>query len=1120
MQQLPPYINKQPLNVQEGEVHGQLTEIDGESFYCIENYNLMRPFLMSIVSSGDLWLYLSSNGGLTAGRQNYDNTLFPYNTDDKIHTSHMTTGPFTVIRVKETNRKVIWEPFSEKDAGLYQIQRNLYKNLPGNKVIFEEINHTLRLTFRYAWMSSDEFGWIRKPVLKNHSDQPREMEIFDGLLDILPWGITRQTQSTMSTLMDAYKVSEYLPEKGMALYYMSSIPVDRAEPSEALRSNVVWSTGITPGSVMLSHGQLGQIRRGDKVNGEQKIFGEKSAFILNAPIKLKAKGQAQWSIIADVAKDSSGILSLINRIGKSQDPELLVEISAKADSEKLASMVARADGKQQTGDPLSDRRHFSNTLFNIMRGGIFADDYRINIRDFLDHLHKSNPVIWEKYSEDLKNRGEITNLDGLQNYANKSGDRHLQRLTKEYLPLSFSRRHGDPSRPWNYFDIHVKNPDGSPSLNYQGNWRDIFQNWEALGFSYPAYLPGMITRFLNASTADGYNPYRITRDGFDWEVPEPDNPWASIGYWGDHQVAYLLRLMEMQEKFFPGKLAEGLNDRHYVFANLPYRIRPYAEICKDPQDTIIFDSALHHHLLKRREAEGNDGKLMHQENGELQQACFLEKIQVSLLTRLSNFVPEAGIWLNTQRPEWNDANNALAGYGTSMVSLYYIRRMVDFLIKIVRQSKEESFFMSDEVVDFHQAISKILRNNKQLLARGFRNEERKKITDQLGKAGERYREMVYRGFSGSENELDRQSLINFYSLVSDYLDQSIKINRRADGLYHSYNLMDIQEDRISINQLYLMLEGQAAILGSGILSPGNTLQLIKALFDSALWRADQQSFMLYPFRDLPGFLDKNIIPGKKVLQSQLLQHLLNIGNTDIVKQDETGGYHFNASLKNANALKKALGNLSGRINPDLVSEETPMVLELYESVFKHRFFTGRSGSFYKYEGLGSIYWHMVSKLLLALGERIIDFAKEQPDDANIPELKAYYYRIKAGIGIHKKPEDYGAFPTDPYSHTPLMMGAQQPGMTGQVKEDFLSRFNELGLIVDEGIVHLLPVLQQNDDFNEKGEASFGFCGSEILLKRNEKEVSAELKSHASSPVAFKGNKLSGEVSGKVFRRLL
>ena len=59
------------------------------------------------------------------------------------------------------------------------------------------------------------------------------------------------------------------------------------------------------------------------------------------------------------------------------------------------------------------------------------------------------------------------------------GDASLLRLCMEYLPLSFSRRHGDPSRPWNKFAIQVKKDDGSQLLNFEGNWRDIFQNWEA-----------------------------------------------------------------------------------------------------------------------------------------------------------------------------------------------------------------------------------------------------------------------------------------------------------------------------------------------------------------------------------------------------------------------------------------------------------------------------------------------------------------------------------------------------------------------------------------------------------------------------------------------------------------
>ena len=42
--------------------------------------------------------------------------------------------------------------------------------------------------------------------------------------------------------------------------------------------------------------------------------------------------------------------------------------------------------------------------------------------------------------------------------------------------------------------------------------------------------------------------------------------------------------------------------------------------------------------------------------------------------------------MNTQRPEWNDANNALAGYGLSMVTACQLRRHVALLREIYRES--------------------------------------------------------------------------------------------------------------------------------------------------------------------------------------------------------------------------------------------------------------------------------------------------------------------------------------------------------------------------------------------------------------------------------------------------
>ena len=106
----------------------------------------------------------------------------------------------------------------------------------------------------------------------------------------------------------------------------------------------------------------------------------------------------------------------------------------------------------------------------------------------------------------------------LISWASDSGDADLERLSIEYLPFIFGRRHGDPSRPWNKFSINLKDEQGNKEYKYEGNWRDIFQNWEALAISYPLFINGMITKFLNASTIDGYNPYRITKEGIDWRL--------------------------------------------------------------------------------------------------------------------------------------------------------------------------------------------------------------------------------------------------------------------------------------------------------------------------------------------------------------------------------------------------------------------------------------------------------------------------------------------------------------------------------------------------------------------------------------------------------------------------
>jgi hypothetical protein len=163
-------------------------------------------------------------------------------------------------------------------------------------------------------------------------------------------------------------------------------------------------------------------------------------------------------------------------------------------------------------------------------------------------------------------------------------------------------------------------------------------------------------------------------------------------------------------------------------------------------------------------------------------------------------------------------------------------------------------------------------------------------------------------------------------------------------------------------------------------------------------------------------------------------------------------------------------------NPDfrtLVSREREKIFQAYEKIFDHQSFTGRSGTFYGYEGLGCIYWHMVSKLLLAVQEIFFRALEEKAPASVCRALSQAYYDIRKGLGDSKSPLQYGAFPMDPYSHTPARSGARQPGLTGQVKEDILCRWGELGVFVEKGVLTLRPDLLRKSEFS-RAEGEFDY----------------------------------------------
>ncbi len=1054
---------------------GSFVDIRGERYYRIAHYDAIPPFFMSIVSDSDHWLFISSNGGLTAGRKDPDHALFSYYPDDRIHDGCEHTGSKTIIRVIGDGGVVLWEPFSGQLEGRHHVSRNLYKSVYGNKIIFEEVNHDLSLTFSYGWMTSERFGFVRGAQLVNHNADAVTVELLDGIQNILPCGVTRRFQLEYSTLVDGYKRTELERKTGLGLFRLSSIPVDRPEPSESLRVNIAWSVGLEAEARLLSSVQLNAFRRGSAVTQESDIHGRRGAYFLKASLTLPAQGEKEWKIVSEVNQDAAGVRSILHDLHSLETIASEIDEDVVRGTQNLVKIVAGADGLQLTQDEPAIWHHFSSTLFNVMRGGIPSDSYWISRADLKLFISKANRQVAQKHQAFLEELPESLLHRVLLEQVREQQDADLERLANEYLPLTFSRRHGDPSRPWNIFEIKVKDDRGRKILSYQGNWRDIFQNWEALSVSFPGFAESMIYKFLDSSTADGYNPYRISSNGYEWEIADPRDPWSHIGYWGDHQVIYLLKLLEQAQRHYPDSLRKLLSRAVFTYANVPYRIMPYESLLEDSRNTITFDRVAHRKAMKRSSELGADGKALFARDGQLARANLAEKILIVILTKLSNYVPEAGIWMNTQRPEWNDANNALVGAGASMVTLYYLRRFLIFTRELFTQEQGREIELSAELAVLFGQVFDALESYMPLLQGPISDRDRKSILDELGSAGSIYREKLYvQGISGERSGVSVARLQSFCDSALKHIDHSIHANRRSDGLYHSYNLMTIAGDEIRIRRLHEMLEGQVAVLSSGALTPAQSVALLGVLRNSSLYRADQNSYILYPDRPLPCFLEKNNVPQCEVEKSKLLMSMLERDDHRIVIRDVEGGIHFNASFCNSVILKQVLHELKKSEFRQLAKKEEQQILGLYEKVFDHQSFTGRSGTFYKYEGLGCIYWHMVSKLLLAVREVLERAVASGAEESILQQLRDHYNRIYDGLGIHKSPAVFGAIPTDPYSHTPGFAGAQQPGMTGQAKEDFIARMGEMGVHVENGELAFVPQLTSRTEFLAESK-TFHYC---------------------------------------------
>ena len=185
------------------------------------------------------------------------------------------------------------------------------------------------------------------------------------------------------------------------------------------------------------------------------------------------------------------------------------------------------------------------------------------------------------------------------------------------------------------------------------------------------------------------------------------------------------------------------------------------------------------------------------------------------------------------------------------------------------------------------------------------------------------------------------------------------------------NRMDIDRWAWSgVDYLAEMLEGQVAVLSAQYL---NQKKRIFSVYESKLYREDQQVYTLY--QQNPSY-SSTATPTRSGGQCRLVSKPLKWGEFPNPSRWRSG-FNETSKCQRSHAALEALPENSVSSRPR--SEHLSLALKSANRLC----LTGRSG-FHGYEGLGSIYWHMVSKLASRLWS--VDAIETNADEAIIAQL--------------------------------------------------------------------------------------------------------------------------------------
>lgn len=756
--------------------------------FIIEDYDRQKPFSSFLpglagVRGIPLWsFYVNRGQGISSfGLRDKNGAILEFYPANLAYLYVSKIGFRTFVKVNGS----VYESFKPEDETpkrrmeIGQSEFSLVEDNPVTKL-------QTKVTY-FGLPNESVAGLVRMVDITNQGQEPLQLEVLDGISQLLPSGIDYSGYKAISNLLRSWMNVENL-ENNIAFYKLRSSTGDEAEMKVTKDGNFYVS--------FVNQVLAKPIADMDLIYGYDTAMNHPANFvsssistITNQPQVTENKVPCGFTPASQLLQPGETI-SIRTIIGYTHSIESINALTKtfgqnnyfdKKRSEAIDSIdMLLKDVAVKTANPIFDEYIRQNYLDNFLRGG---------------------------YPLTIQTRNE-----------------------KNYVYYLYSRKHGDLERDYNFFSI-------APEYYSQGNgnFRDVCQNRRNDILFHPETKDYNVFVFGSLIQADGYNPLSINGSTFEIEdkkavqeivkkvfknddgtlekvlsgkftpgsiintmaskgiISELDdqalfetiftsakqNIEANFGegYWVDHWT-YILDLVENYLSIFPETIEELLyQNKDYRYFESPVSVYPRSEkYVLDKSGVVRQYGALRHpdhEKINRLGLSEHGTNWLKDVKGQIMTTNLASKLFLLAFNKYALLDSEGlGIEMEANKPGWNDAMNGLPGIFSSGTSeTIELARLVRFLSNA---PLTQDLILPTEFIDFVNQVNAV------------ETKESFQYWNQVSTLRETYRENIRFGSVGNKI-MKASSIKSVLTKMQKHLDQAIeRLYELGDGIIPTY----------------------------------------------------------------------------------------------------------------------------------------------------------------------------------------------------------------------------------------------------------------------------------------------------------------------------------------------